>query len=852
MKKSLLLFFCLVCCRALMAQTVGPLIQTQWNQSAPYNSMCPEVDGIHCLASCGAAAIAQILYYHRWPEHGSGTGSWHLDGEVDWSQWHFPDLSGDYYDYDKMLLTYDENSSEEAIQAVALLIRDVAYCGAVFSTSQSYSPSNASLVDNFSYDYGLKHLPVGYFSQDDLVAIIRSELDAGRPVLLGGSNSSMGHEFICDGYRENNEFHFNYGWGGDSDGWSTIENCLFPVSMEITYNIKKNEGGEPGFNLCSDRDFKWLGGNKLYGNYLFDTYFAYELQPEVALAVENTSTHEVKYFCHHSIEPGRVSSSVELVWELEESLADGDYILYPVAHGKEKNKEWQKGYFRDLCQKEVLLTVKDGVKTFNNATLIDPVREGAVEADGLCYELDDAAGTAKLTYRNDKYASYAGDVVVPETITVGDKTYTVTTIGESAFQQCSYLESVTIGKNVATIDFGAFDQAKAKKISFAEGSQLTSVERFSFYAGEFAEIILPEGLATIGKCAFANSKIGSVTIPSTVTTWGGSCFDVHCLTSVRIASTTPPDIEQCFRTNIGDDDFSDFNNFGVYGIEASVLYVPAGCKSAYEQNAVWGTFGFILEPDDDDSFISSITRDAILVDGITYQINGSKRIVRACVVDDDIKDLVIPNTLTVGGKELTVISINNGCVSGNYNSVVIPASVETFERQAFNDCTIGQLTFEEGSRLTKIDEYGFNGFTIKTLVLPEGLTTIGRMHITVDDITIPSTVVNMSADNYFLDLKHCRVSWTTPLEVAGLIGDNVKLDKATLHVPEGTKDLYAAADSWKRFGTIVEDGGKSGIQAVTTADTVATPWYTLDGRQLQSQPTRKGIYLHNGRKIVIK
>lgn len=835
-----------------MAQTVGPLIQTQWNQEAPYNSMCPEVDGVHCLTSCGATAMAQICYYYRWPEHGSGTGSWHIKGQVGDDQWHTPDLSGDYYDYDKMLLTYDENSSEEAIQAVALLMRDVAYSGAVFYTDESGSPSYSTLVKNFSYDCSLMFLPVGYFSQDDLVSIIRSELDAGRPVLLGGSNGSVGHAFICDGYNDQGEFHFNYGWGGLSDGWSTIENSLFPVSLEITYNIKKDEGGKPGFNLCSDRDFKWLGGNKLYGNLRFATFFAHELQPEFALAVENTVTHEVKYFCHQSIEPGDAYKSVEVQWEFDESLADGDYILYPVAHGKMKNKDWKKGYFRDLIQKEVLLTVKDGVKTFNNATIYDPVRDGAVEADGLCYELDDAAGTAMLTYRNDKYASYSGDVVVPETITIGDKTYTVTSIGEKAFQECGYLESVTIGKNVATIGWGAFDQAKAKKISFAEGSQLTSVDMYSFYAGEFAEIILPEGLTTIGKCAFAGSKIGSVTIPSTITTWGDNCFDVHCLTSVRIASTTPPDIEQCFRTNIGDADYSDFTSFGVYGIQASVLYVPAGCKSAYEQNPVWGTFGFILEPGDDDSFMSSLVRDAVHVDGVAYQINGVKRIARACRVIDDIKDVAIANTITVGGKELTVTCINNGCFSGDYNSISVPVNIETIESQAFNGCTVGKLKFDEGSHLTTIVNNGFNALTIKTLVLPEGLTTLGCMYLTVDDITIPSTVIKMSPNNYFINLKHCRVSWTTPLEVAGFIDDDINLSNATLHVPEGTKELYAAADGWKRFGKIVEDGGKSGIQTVTTADTIATPWYTLDGRQLQSQPTRKGIYLHQGRKIVIK
>ena len=250
----------------LVAKTVGPLIQTQWDQGYPYNLMCPEIDGQHCLTSCGATAMAQICYYYRWPEHGMGTGAWHLD-EGNVVNWHYPDLTKDYYEYDKMLLTYDENSSEDSKKAVALLMRDVAYLGAVFGLSKSGSPGAIALAEIFGYDEGMRHLEFGYYSQEDFESIIRSELDAGRPVLIDGSNGIDGHDFICDGYNDNGEFHFNYGWGGNSDGWSTLDNCLFPLSMSLTFNIKKNESGETGFTLCSNRDFKWVGGNKLYGHY---------------------------------------------------------------------------------------------------------------------------------------------------------------------------------------------------------------------------------------------------------------------------------------------------------------------------------------------------------------------------------------------------------------------------------------------------------------------------------------------------------------------------------------------------------------------------------------------------------
>ena len=220
-----------------------------------------------------------------------GQGYYHLRDE----DFIFVDLTKDYYDYDKMLLTYDANSSEESKQAVALLMRDVAFTGAVLGLDESGSPSPEYLARVMGYDQGLMHLDGGYCTIEDFKTIIRAELDAGRPVLIDGSNGSVGHGFICDGYRENDEFHFNYGWSGKSDGWSTLENCLFPVSMSINYNIKKDEGGKPGFTLGSNKDFRWMGGNKLHGNYKFDSYFKHELKPQIALAVEKTETHEIKY-----------------------------------------------------------------------------------------------------------------------------------------------------------------------------------------------------------------------------------------------------------------------------------------------------------------------------------------------------------------------------------------------------------------------------------------------------------------------------------------------------------------------------------------------------------------------------
>lgn len=51
--------------------------------------------------------------------------------------------------------------------------------------------------------------------------LLRTELDAGRPVIYAahGNSAGVGHAFVCDGYNMEGKFHFNFGWYGYSNGW---------------------------------------------------------------------------------------------------------------------------------------------------------------------------------------------------------------------------------------------------------------------------------------------------------------------------------------------------------------------------------------------------------------------------------------------------------------------------------------------------------------------------------------------------------------------------------------------------------------------------------------------------------
>ena len=211
---------------------VGPLLTTTWNQWTPYNNMCPEVDGDtyylyagRCPSGCVPTAIAQIMNYWKHPKqslgrlldpiHGTYTGD---------------DFSGHIYDWDNMLDNYGysitQTSStpydETQANAVAKLMADI---GTAFGTNYTPSESGTAVIvdpwiQNFGYSPDI--MMVSGATVAELEQKLIKELQAGRPVFYSGkrpSDEGGGHALVCDGYTSNNYFHFNFGWGGASDGY---------------------------------------------------------------------------------------------------------------------------------------------------------------------------------------------------------------------------------------------------------------------------------------------------------------------------------------------------------------------------------------------------------------------------------------------------------------------------------------------------------------------------------------------------------------------------------------------------------------------------------------------------------
>lgn len=203
---------------------IDPLIKTNWNQTAPYNNLTPLDNARRSYTGCVATAMAQILKYHEWPRtHGYGSHSYEWNGKT---------LSFDFesttFEWNKMLDVYKYPYSNDEATAVATLMKA---CG--YSVDMDYSASSSgafspkvplALVDYFGYDKGAAYLMREYFEDEEWTEIIYSELEQGNPVYHTGEpgDGNPGHAFICDGYKSDGYFHFNWGWGGTSDGYFLI------------------------------------------------------------------------------------------------------------------------------------------------------------------------------------------------------------------------------------------------------------------------------------------------------------------------------------------------------------------------------------------------------------------------------------------------------------------------------------------------------------------------------------------------------------------------------------------------------------------------------------------------------
>lgn len=460
--------------------------------------------------------------------------------------------------------------------------------------------------------------------------------------------------------------------------------------------------------------------------------------------------------------------------------------------------------------------------------------------DGIAYELDATTQTAEVAYSSS--LTYSGDLVIPETVTSGGVTYTVTSIGDYAVYFCTSLTSVSIPNTVKRIGYGAFYyDMSLSQVSFGEGVEVIADYAF-YYCSSLSPLSLPASLDSIGYGAFNRcTSLTSVTLPAGVVSVGTSAFG-SCTALEAI--------------NVEEGSLSYASSDGIlytYGLETAVLcprgksgdvVIPEGTTSIGEA-AFYGCSALTsvslpstLETIGDDAFSSCSGLTSV---SLPASVNS--------IGDGAFSDCSSISTLTVEEGNATYSAIDNIlysdggkslllCAPGVEGDIVVPSGVETIKSKSFNSCE-GLTSITLPSTVATIEEYAIYAcYGLTSLVIGTGVTSIGKYFLWF---------------NYRLDDIYCYQS--TPCTPDGEIFSTSysQYEDITLHVPSGSKEAYAADTYWGKFTTITDDIDEetAGIDRLKGQTIEETPtYYNMQGVKVASPG--KGLYISGGKKVILK
>ena len=340
----------------------------------------------------------------------------------------------------------------------------------------------------------------------------------------------------------------------------------------------------------------------------------------------------------------------------------------------------------------------------------------------------------------------------------------VTTIGSNAFSGCNGLTSIVFPNSITSIeDYAFWECSSLTSIEFSDS--LTSIGDYAFYyCSSLISIELPNSLTSIEAEVFAwCSGLTSVTIGNSVTTIGAGAFS-ECtgLTSITIPNSV---------TTIGGGAFSNCSSLTSITIPNSVTTIGAGAFSEC-------------------TGLTSIT----IPNSVTF-------------IDDDafnscsgLTSLIIGNSVTSIGDYAFL-----GCSS--LTSVEIPNSVTSIGSSAFSNCR-GLTSIEIPESVISIGSYAFSRcYDLTSVTIPNSVTSLGEGVFNncsgLTSVEIPGSII--SVGDYAFEgcngLTRLVVLAETPPSFGSNSFDGVA-DTIPIYVPTGSLEAYATAN-WGGFSNFL-------------------------------------------------
>ena len=420
-------------------------------------------------------------------------------------------------------------------------------------------------------------------------------------------------------------------------------------------------------------------------------------------------------------------------------------------------------------------------------TLLSTMTASAYDAqiNGIYYNLDEYAKTATVVSGNTKYT---GSVTIPATVTLSNVTYSVTSIGYYAFENCPDLTSVTIGNSVTEIGAMAFYGCSSLN-SITIPNSVISIGMYAFYGtawynnkpdglvyaglvaykykGTMPEntfITIKEGTLGIAEYAFEScSGLTWVSIPISVTEISSSAFEgCRSLTSLTIPSNV---------TSIGSRAFQGCSSLTSITIPNSVtsigFYAFYGCSglasieipnslASIGYSAFYGTAWYNNQPD-----------GLIYIGKVLYEYKGTMPFNTSITIEEgtlgiagsafsgriSLKSVTIPNSVT---------SIGESAFNGTgLTSIIIPNSVTSIGQLTFFNCpdltsivvSNGNTTYDSRNNCNAIIKTATNTLVMgcKNTTIPNSVTSIGDAFYGCSGLTsieIPNSVTSIGSSAF--------------------------------------------------------------------------------------------------------
>ena len=351
---------------------VAPLVETLWDQDAPYSDLCPKdpysTTGENLVTGCVATAMAQAMYKYKWPNEVMNTMNSYScrvhENEAKYGSNKYKTVSvdgvpaGAKIDWANIETTYSASTSAEKKKAVAELMAyvgrsvkmqyDRAINGGSGTTAYSIAPAF-----NKYFNYNASFILREDYNLADFETRIYNEVAAGRPVVFCGQSTGGGHCFVLDGYDGKGYFHVNWGWGGSSNGYFKVailnpENTAgigasstsdgYGMGQNAVIGLSPNTTEKP-IALMLQPDITGVSKWQNTVSYTLSNFNneAVSVQTGLGKIEDNGSVTPISHFTTMSVEPGYLKRSTVQITGLKTA---GVYKVTPIQRPKDSNDKW--------------------------------------------------------------------------------------------------------------------------------------------------------------------------------------------------------------------------------------------------------------------------------------------------------------------------------------------------------------------------------------------------------------------------------------------------------------------------------------------------------------------------------